>query len=468
MNTNIGEEKKLKKAKLMKLFIAFAAGMAGLLFGLDIGVISGALPFITTHFDLTHQLQEWVVSAMMLGAALGAVSTGWISFKLGRKASLTAGAALFIIGSLGSSLAPNVPILIIARVLLGFAVGIASYVAPLYLSEMSDKESRGKLISMYQMMVTIGILIAFISDTALSYGGHWRLMLGVISLPAILLMAAVFGLPDSPRWLASKGKFTKAKEILLVLNADESKAEEELSDINESLKVKQEGWGLFKANKNVRRAVYLGMLLQAMQQFTGINIILYYAPKIFSEAGFATTEQQMIATVICGATNVLATLIAMKTVDKQGRKPILKIGFGGIALGTFLLGVCLFMIDAGYTALWISIIAVIATLFTIASFAMSAGPVVWILCSEIQPLKSRDFGIACSTTMNWICNMIIGATFLTLLNNAGTAQTFWIYTGMNMLFIALTMLLVPETKGVSLEKIEKNLMEGKPLKDIGS
>ncbi len=468
MNTNIGEEKKLKKAKLMKMFIAFAAGMAGLLFGLDIGVISGALPFITTHFDLTHQLQEWVVSAMMLGAALGAVSTGWISFKLGRKASLTAGAALFIIGSLGSSLAPNVPILIIARVLLGFAVGIASYVAPLYLSEMSDKESRGKLISMYQMMVTIGILIAFISDTALSYGGHWRLMLGVISLPAILLMAAVFGLPDSPRWLASKGKFTKAKEILLVLNADESKAEEELSDINESLKVKQEGWGLFKANKNVRRAVYLGMLLQAMQQFTGINIILYYAPKIFSEAGFATTEQQMIATVICGATNVLATLIAMKTVDKQGRKPILKIGFGGIALGTFLLGVCLFMIDAGYTALWISIIAVIATLFTIASFAMSAGPVVWILCSEIQPLKSRDFGIACSTTMNWICNMIIGATFLTLLNNAGTAQTFWIYTGMNMLFIALTMLLVPETKGVSLEKIEKNLMEGKPLKDIGS
>ena len=468
MNTNIGEEKKLKKAKLMKMFIAFAAGMAGLLFGLDIGVISGALPFITTHFDLTHQLQEWVVSAMMLGAALGAVSTGWISFKLGRKASLTAGAALFIIGSLGSSLAPNVPILIIARVLLGFAVGIASYVAPLYLSEMSDKESRGKLISMYQMMVTIGILIAFISDTALSYGGHWRLMLGVISLPAILLMSAVFGLPDSPRWLASKGKFTKAKEILLVLNADESKAEEELSDINESLKVKQEGWGLFKANKNVRRAVYLGMLLQAMQQFTGINIILYYAPKIFSEAGFATTEQQMIATVICGATNVLATLIAMKTVDKQGRKPILKIGFGGIALGTFLLGVCLFMIDAGYTALWISIIAVIATLFTIASFAMSAGPVVWILCSEIQPLKSRDFGIACSTTMNWICNMIIGATFLTLLNNAGTAQTFWMYTGMNMLFIALTMLLVPETKGVSLEKIEKNLMEGKPLKDIGS
>ena len=187
------------RAKRMKTFITFAAGMAGLLFGLDIGVISGALPFITTHFELTSRLQEWVVSAMMLGAALGAVSTGWISFRLGRKTSLMTGAALFVIGALGCSLAPNVAVLILSRVLLGFAVGIASYVAPLYLSEMSEKENRGKLISMYQMMVTIGILTAFISDTIFSYGGHWRMMLGVISVPAVLLMIAVFGLPDSPR-----------------------------------------------------------------------------------------------------------------------------------------------------------------------------------------------------------------------------------------------------------------------------
>ena len=455
------------KAKRMKVFITFAAGMAGLLFGLDIGVISGALPFITTHFELSSRLQEWVVSTMMLGAALGAISTGWISFRLGRKTSLTAGAALFIIGSLGSSLAPNVPILLVSRVLLGFAVGIASYVAPLYLSEMSEKEDRGKLISMYQMLVTIGILVAFISDTIFSYGGHWRMMLGIISLPALLLMISVFGLPDSPRWLASKGKFDKAKEILRMLNTTDAKADSELNEIHESLKVKQEGWSLFKENKNVRRAVYLGMLLQAMQQFTGMNVILYYAPQIFKHAGFANTEQQMIATVICGVTNALATIIAMKTVDKQGRKPVLKIGFAGIAIGTFLLGVCLYMINAGFSALWISIFAILMTLFTIASFAMSAGPVVWILCSEIQPLKSRDFGVACSTTTNWIVNMIIGATFLTLINTFGIAVTFWIYTGMNILFVILTVLLIPETKGISLENIEKNLMDGKRLRDIG-
>ena len=461
------EAQRAEKAKRMKVFITFAAGMAGLLFGLDIGVISGALPFITTHFELSSRLQEWVVSTMMLGAALGALSTGWISYKLGRKTSLMAGAALFVLGSVGSSMAPNVVILLVSRVLLGFAVGIASYVAPLYLSEMAEKEDRGKLISMYQMMVTIGILVAFISDTIFSYGGHWRLMLGVISIPALLLMMAVFGLPDSPRWLASKGKFGKAKEILRMLNTTDAKADSELSEISESLKVKQEGWSLFKDNKNVRRAVYLGMLLQAMQQFTGMNVILYYAPQIFKHAGFANTEQQMIATVICGATNVLATLIAMKTVDKQGRKPVLKIGFAGIALGTFLLGVCLFMINAGFSALWISIFAILMTLFTIASFAMSAGPVVWILCSEIQPLKSRDFGVACSTTTNWVVNMIIGATFLTLINTFGIAVTFWIYTGLNALFVVLTCLLIPETRGISLENIEKNLMDGKRLRDIG-
>ena len=463
----ISDDARAAKAKRMKVFITFAAGMAGLLFGLDIGVISGALPFITTHFELTSRLQEWVVSTMMLGAALGAISTGWISFKLGRKKSLMSGAALIVLGSIGSACAPNVPILLISRVMLGFAVGIASYVAPLYLSEMAEKEDRGKLISMYQMMVTIGILVAFISDTIFSYGGHWRMMLGIISVPALLLMISVFGLPDSPRWLASKGKFEKAKEILRMLSTTDAKADAELNEIHESLKVKQEGWSLFKENKNVRRAVYLGMLLQAMQQFTGMNVIVYYAPQIFKHAGFANTEQQMIATVICGLTNVLATLIAMKTVDKQGRKPILKIGFAGIALGTFLLGVCLFMINAGFSALWISILAVIMTLFTITSFAMSAGPVVWILCSEIQPLKSRDFGVACSTTTNWIVNMIIGATFLTLINQFGIAVTFWIYTALNISFVIFTILLIPETKGISLEKIEKNLMDGKRLRDIG-
>ncbi len=456
-----------QKSARMKTYISFAAGMAGLLFGLDIGVIAGALPFITTHFTLDSNLQQWVVSSMMFGAAIGAVVTSWISSTFGRKKSLLIGAGLFIVGSLGSAFSPSVTALISSRVILGFSIGVASYVAPLYLSEMSEKETRGRLISMYQLMINFGIVLAFLSDTALSYSGDWRMMLGVISIPAFVLIFALFGLPDSPRWLASKGRVEEAAGVLELLRGNIEKARHELAEITESLKFKQEGWGLFKVNKNVRRAVFLGMLLQAMQQFTGMNIIMYYAPKIFSMAGFSSTTDQMIATVIDGMTFVIMTWVSMQFIDKIGRKPALKIGFAIMAAGTIILGVCLYMVDAGRTDAWISYLSVAMTVLCIAGYAMSAAPVIWILCSEIQPLKSRDFGIACSTTTNWVSNMIIGATFLTLLETVGSAGTFWLYGALNITFIFLTIYVIPETKGVSLEQIEKNLMEGKSLRSLG-
>lgn len=196
-----------------------------------------------------------------------------------------AGAILFVLGSLGSAFASSVEVLIGARVILGVAVGIASYTAPLYLSEMASENVRGKMISMYQLMVTLGIVLAFLSDTAFSYSGNWRAMLGVLALPAVLLIILVVFLPNSPRWLAQKGRHIEAEEVLRMLRDTSEKARDELNEIRESLKLKQGGWALFKANRNVRRAVFLGMLLQAMQQFTGMNIIMYYAPRIFKMAG---------------------------------------------------------------------------------------------------------------------------------------------------------------------------------------
>lgn len=331
----------LRDTRRMNMFVSVAAAVAGLLFGLDIGVIAGALPFITDHFVLTSRLQEWVVSSMMLGAAIGALFNGWLSFRLGRKYSLMAGAILFVLGSIGSAFATSVEMLIAARVVLGIAVGIASYTAPLYLSEMASENVRGKMISMYQLMVTLGIVLAFLSDTAFSYSGNWRAMLGVLALPAVLLIILVVFLPNSPRWLAEKGRHIEAEEVLRMLRDTSEKAREELNEIRESLKLKQGGWALFKINRNVRRAVFLGMLLQAMQQFTGMNIIMYYAPRIFKMAGFTTTEQQMIATLVVGLTFMFATFIAVFTVDKAGRKPALKIGFSVMALGTLVLGYCL-------------------------------------------------------------------------------------------------------------------------------
>ena len=188
------------------------------------------------------------------------------------------------------------------------------------------------------------------------------------------------------------------------------------------------------------------MLLQAMQQFTGMNIIMYYAPRIFKMAGFTTTEQQMIATLVVGLTFMFATFIAVFTVDKAGRKPALKIGFSVMALGTLVLGYCLMQFDNGTASSGLSRLSVGMTMMCIAGYAMSAAPVVWILCSEIQPLKCRDFGITCSTTTNWVSNMIIGATFLTLLDSIGAAGTFWLYTALNIAFVGITFWLIPETK----------------------
>ncbi|AIX73163.1 MULTISPECIES: sugar porter family MFS transporter [Mixta] len=456
-----------RKVRRMNLFISFSAALAGLLFGLDIGVISGALPFITHHFSLTSHQQEWVVSSMMLGAALGALCNGWVSSRLGRKYSLMAGAILFILGSLGSAFANSLEVLLAARVVLGVAVGIASYTAPLYLSEMASENIRGRMISMYQLMITFGILLAFLSDTALSYSGNWRAMLGVLALPAVVLFAMVIFLPNSPRWLAAKGLHIEAEEVLRMLRDTSDKAREELNEIRQSLQMKQGGWTLFRRNGNVRRAVFLGMLLQAMQQFTGMNIIMYYAPQIFKMAGFSNTQQQMMATVVVGLTFMLATLIAVFTVDKAGRKPVLKIGFTVMAFATLVLGYCLMQAGRGEITTGLSWLSVGMTMMCIAGYAMSAAPVVWILCSEIQPLKCRDFGITCSTTTNWIANMIIGATFLTLLDTIGAAGTFWLYTGFNLAFVVITFWLIPETKNVTLEHIEKNLMSGKKLRDLG-
>lgn len=331
-----------------------------------------------------------------------------------------------------------------ARVVLGVAVGIASYTAPLYLR--NGQRKRAWQDDQYVSADgDAGHRSGLLSDTAFSYSGNWRAMLGVLALPAVLLIILVVFLPNSPRWLAEKGRHIEAEEVLRMLRDTSEKARDELNEIRESLKLKQ-GWALFKINRNVRRAVFLGMLLQAMQQFTGMNIIMYYAPRIFKMAGFTTTEQQMIATLVVGLTFMFATFIAVFTVDKAGRKPALKIGFSVMAIGTLVLGYCLMQFDNGTASSGLSRLSVGMTMMCIAGYAMSAAPVVWILCSEIQPLKCRDFGITCSTTTNWVSNMIIGATFLTLLDSIGAAGTFWLYTALNVVFIGITFWLIPETK----------------------
>lgn len=468
-----------KKVQFIVYFIGFTAALAGLLFGLDVGVISGALSFITREFlaDLTpveaDSRAEFIVSALLWGAVFGTLISGFISAKFGRRKTILVSAVIFIAGAIACSLAPDEHFLIGARFLLGIGVGVASFTAPLYLSEISPQSVRGSMISMYQLMITIGILLAFLSDTWLATyatfdgvtGGHWRVMLGIIAIPAALMFVGVLFLPESPRWLFMKGLHDHAVAVFRRMKLDEAEIAAEVREIEDSVKVKQSGWEMFRANPNFRRAIGLGIGLQVIQQLTGINVVMYYAPKIFELAGFDSAYEQMWGTVVVGITNVLATFIAIAFVDRLGRKPIMYAGFVtmGLAMGT--VGMLFNMgIDKnpslGYPAIF-------ALLIFIVGFAMSAGPIIWVICSEIYPLAGRDLGVTCSTTTNWVVNAIVGQTFLTLINTLGGGNTFLLYGGLNILFIGFFLLLVPETKGISLEQIERNLMSGLKLRKIG-
>jgi len=462
-----------RKVRPIVYFVGFTAALAGLLFGLDVGVISGAQQFIQKEFQIPDWTVESIVSALLWGAVFGTLVSGFFSSHFGRRKTILISALIFIVGSLLCSIATSADMLIGARFVLGIAVGVASFTAPLYLSEISPQKVRGAMISMYQLMITIGIVIAFVSDAWLaSYatfggitGGHWRVMLGIIALPAAVMFAGVLFLPESPRWLFMKERKSDAIAVFARLKLDEAETEMEVREIEESLRVKQSGIHMFLQNSNFRRAIFLGIGLQTIQQLTGINVVMYYAPHIFQIAGFTTTLEQMWGTVIVGVINVLATFIAIAFVDRLGRKPIMYAGF--VVMGLAMLSVGYFFKsdiehnpNLGYPAIF-------ALLMFIVGFAMSAGPIIWILCSEIYPNSGRDLGITFSTSTNWFVNAIVGQTFLTLLTTLGNGNTFLMYGGLNALFIVFFLLYVPETKGVSLEKIEAHLLSGVPLRKIG-
>ena len=452
-----------KTSRDHSFFTGGVAALAGLMFGLDIGVISGALQFIGVAFHASDTAKEWIVSSMMFGAAAGALGAGQLSFKLGRKASLILAAILFVLSSLFCAFSWSIASLIVFRIILGVAIGIATFTAPLYISEIAPPARRGAMISSYQLMITVGILAAFLSDTVFSYGGEWRWMLGIVAAPGALFLVGVTRLPHSPRWLLLRGRRSEATAVLTELRRDPHVVEDEVRAIEEELRRPQMGWTLFRENSNFRRSVALGIGLQVMQQFTGMNVVMYYAPRIFEVAGFHG-HAQLWGTAIVGLVNVLATFIAIGLVDRIGRRPVLLTGFTVMTIGMGALGVLLHM---GTHDLVMRYAAVAMLLTFIVGFAMSAGPLIWVLCSEVQPIKGRDFGIAASTFTNWVANFVVGLTFLSMLNGFGSGVTFGIYAALNALFIVVTLFFVPETKGISLEKIENNLMAGKPLRRIG-
>lgn len=454
-------------------FIGFTAALAGLLFGLDIGVISGAIEFIQKEFQITDQVIEWIVSATLWGAVFGVLISGTLSNFFGRKKTMLLSGFIFTGGSIACAMSSSADWLIGFRFFLGIAVGLASFTAPLYLSEISPEKIRGTMVSMYQLMITIGILTAFFSDmyfgTSASIegilGGHWRWMLGIIAVPAVLMFFGMLLLPESPRWLFLKGFQEQGISVFQKMLLPEEEITREVNEIKNTLEKKQHGFQLLFSSAPFRRALFLGVGLQFTQQLTGINVVLYYAPRIFKIAGFASTSGQLWGTVIVGLTNMLATFIAIAFVDKLGRKPIMYAGL--VVMGASMLAIGCFFNSNLEASPILGYYAIIALLLFIIGFAMSSGPIIWIICSEIFPLKGRDLGITFSTSANWISNAIIGGTFLTMLSKLGNGNTFLLYGSLQFFFIIFFLFFVPETKGVSLEKIESNLFAGLPLRKIG-
>lgn len=445
-------------------FVAIVASLGGLLLGFDTGVISGALLFINQTWDLSDYTQGFLVSSVLIGAVIGAATNGILADIFGRKKIIIATAVIFIIGSILCALAPNIYVLILSRILVGLAVGIVNFIVPLYLSEVAPKHMRGKLVSLYQWAITAGILFSYIINGAFAsavYNWRWMLFAGVV--PGIVLLVGMTFLGDTPRWLISKNRDEEAKKIYGKIEPD-ADAEKEIAEIKETLKSELGSDKKIKFKKWMIMPFVVGIGIMFAQICTGINTIIYYAPTIFKLAGFEDNISAIYATAGIGLINFLMTIIAVFFTDKFGRKPLLYIGLTGVMLSLLGLG-CAFNFAGllGGSLKWVAVGSLAAYIIC---FAFSLGPIGWIIVSEVFPLKIRGLAMSMCTVANFAFNFFVVGSFPVLLNRIGGAYTFWMFAFVSLLCILFVYFFVPETKGISLEKIESNWIRGVKPRDF--
>jgi len=443
-----------KKNPYYLMLAAAVAALGGLLFGFDTAVISGTIPFIQLYFNLNDISLGWTVSSLLAGCILGVLSAGKPGDVFGRKKTLMIAGALFFISAIGSALSTTHLVFIVFRVLGGFAVGIASMLSPMYISEISPASRRGQLVSLNQMAIVVGILLAFFSNYWLSDTGenNWRWMFAVMGMPAFLFLVALLFVPESPRWLVQKDRNADAFHVLERING-ESIAKKELTDIRDSI-LSEKGTYKEVFSTRMRPVLWLGVLLAVFSQITGINSIMYYAPVIFQKTGIGTNSA-LFQTVTIGGVNFLFTLVAIAWVDKLGRKPLLIGGTIGMAISLTALTFAFYMQKFG------GFIILTFILIYIASFAASLGPVTWVAISEIFPNKLRSKAMSVAIVSLWLTNFIVILTFPVILNRLGGGSAFLIFDIMCILLILFVFLKVPETKGKSLEELEKILIRSK-------
>jgi len=440
--------------------IFFFGALGGLLFGYDTGVISGAILFIKDDFGLSPFMQGAVVAALLLGAMVGAAVAGPLSDRIGRRRLIIVAAVTFTLGALGAAAAPNAGTLVAARVVLGLAVGSAALVVPLYLSEIAPTHIRGAIASLNQMMIVVGILAAYIVNAILASSGDWRLMLGLAAVPSLILLLGMAFMPETPRFLVRTGEEDEAREVLDEVRSDERSEEAPERKVQEIREVEEREAGsareLLKA-RWVRPALIIAIGLAVFQQFIGINTIIYYAPTTLTSVGYSS-DSAIYANLAIGILNVAMTVVAIRIIDRVGRKPMLLGGLIGMVTSLTVLGLSSELLSAPTSAGDpAAVITLVCLAGFIVSFAATWGPVVWVMLPEVLPLNVRGTAMGVAVCLHWGANFLVSQTFPVMLDAWGAGPVFLGYAGIGVLAFLFVKALVPETKGRSLEEIEAAL-----------
>jgi len=438
-----------------RLFVYLAAAFAalgGLLFGYDTGVISGAELFFRNDFTLSTFALEVIVSGVLAGAAVGALTGGRLADLFGRRKLLITTAIIFAAGAILCAAAQSAQMLVAGRIIVGIGIGLSSSTVPVYISEVAPADARGWQVSLFQLAITVGILLAYLVDYAFAQVQGWRWMFGLAVVPAAIFGSGMIFLPESPRWLLRRGRRETAQAMLARIRGTPD-IDEELLEIERSLAQAEESGRLSDLlAPSLRSSLGIGIGLAIFQQITGINTVIYYAPVIIQSAGISSASGAILATAGIGLVNVLMTIVSMRLIDRKGRKPLLLAGIAGMVVTLGLLGLVFRMSNHSGALAWLAVLGMMAY---VASFAISLGPIFWLLISEIYPLKIRNSAEGLAATFNWGSNLLITLTFLTLVERLGPSWTFWLYGLSAAAAWIFSYYFVPETKGRTLEEIEQ-------------
>jgi sugar porter (SP) family MFS transporter len=432
---------------------AIAASIGGFLFGYQIGVISGALLAIRQDFALAAFEQGALVAVLPLGAMVGGLVAGGFADRLGRRRTLVIDAVVFIIATVISVVAPSYGLLLAARAIAGLAVGAASSTVPLYLSEVAPAAVRGRLVSLNQLLVTLGIVVAYCVDLAFVSSGEWRAMFAVGLVPAAALLLAMARSPETPAWLYAHGYTEEARRVVSQVAGQEEEGERMLESFRHA---RQENKRRARARdlleSAARPALITGITLALLQQLSGINAVIFFAPSIMEQTGLDASNA-ILYSVIIGVINVAATATSIRFVDRVGRRPLLILSMAGMSLSLALLGLT-FVLPLGSVDSWLALACLVSY---ITAFAIGLGPIFWLLIAEIFPPYARSPGASVSTATNWFSNFVVSLGFLPIAAAIGQGPTFWIFAFACLLGLAFVIRFVPETRGRSFIEIDADV-----------